>query len=203
MKLRKLLATIALTAMTVSAQAGLISVVGGQDFVAPGTNDFVAGDTYNVGGNVFADFDIMLTFTYLGKEAAFDNDFNALGNTVFLSNMSNAVGDSASGSSSAGLIDFNFFANDVGTGVMNGANNMFGAVQSFAAILDFTWGDGTIYDLVLFFDDSGANFDDDHDDHIIGVTATRLNIVQVSAPGAIALLGLGLLGMSAARRKRV
>jgi hypothetical protein len=53
----------------------------------------------------------------------------------------------------------------------------------------------------VFYDDSGANLDDNHDDHIIGITATR-NVVEASAPGALAFLGLGFLGMGLAKRRK-
>lgn len=199
MKSRKLLASIALVAAASSAQAGLISVTGGADHIAPLNNNFVAGATYNIGGNVYADSDVHLTYTYLGYEAGYSNDFSAIGGSVLLNNKSNSVGDNDSGYALAGLLDFEFttYGTNPNVTIENGSNLQIGALQSFATMIDYTWSDGTGYDAVLFFDDSGAGPDDNHDDHIIGVTA-----VKVPEPGTLALFGLGLAGMGIATRKR-
>jgi hypothetical protein len=48
----------------------------------------------------------------------------------------------------------------------------------------------------LLWDDSGASFDDNHDDLIVRLT------YRVPEPATLGLLGLGLLGVGAVRRKR-
>ena len=78
-------------------------------------------------------------------------------------------------------------------GINNSSNNDLGSFQSFATILDFTY-DGTFYDAIVLFDDSGAGPDDDGDDHIIGIRA-------VPEPAIIALFATGLFGTGFARRK--
>ena len=78
-------------------------------------------------------------------------------------------------------------------GIKNDSYNDLGSFQSFATILDFTY-DGTFYDAIVLFDDSGAGPDDDGDDHIIGIRA-------VPEPAIIALFATGLLETGFSRRK--
>jgi PEP-CTERM motif len=53
----------------------------------------------------------------------------------------------------------------------------------------------------LFWDDSGAGPDDNHDDMLI--RAVLSPSTPVPEPGTLALFGLGLLGMGLARRKKI
>jgi hypothetical protein len=52
----------------------------------------------------------------------------------------------------------------------------------------------------LFWDDSGAGPDDNHDDMIIRAVFTPAT--SVPEPGTLAPFGLGLLGIGLARRKK-
>ena len=122
----------------------------------------------------------------------YSNDFNAYGQN--LNNKTNGVGDGFSTTGvGAGLLNFNFYSNNVSQGINNGSNNGFASFQSFATILDIIY-DGNYYDAIVLFDDSGAGPDDDADDHIIGIRAA------VPEPAIIALFAAGLLGIGFTRR---
>ena len=92
MKLLKFTAAAILAASSLSASAGLISVVGGNVISIPTTepkyNNFMAegdlpvGQTYNVGGNIVANSNIVVEYFFLGNEANWDNHFVANGTTI-------------------------------------------------------------------------------------------------------------------------
>ncbi len=195
MKSIKFFAAAVIACFSLQSQAALIELDGGgTDVIVPGNNDFFKdmGLSYNVGGNVLATSLVDLTFTYLGHEAGYNNDFNAYGQN--LNNKTNTIGDSFSVSGvGAGLLAFEFYSNNVSQGINNGFNNGFASFQSFATLLDITY-EGNYYDAIILFDDSGAGPDDDSDDHIIGIRA-------VPEPSIVALFGLGLFGLGLARRR--
>ena len=196
MKRIKFFAAAVIACFSLQSQAMLIELDGGgATQIVPANNDFFFGivPSYNVGGNLLATSLVDLTFTYLGHEAGYSNDFNAYGNT--LNNKTNGIGDSFNVANvGAGLLGFDFYSNSISQGIANGSNNGFASFQSFATILDITY-DGVYYDAIVLFDDSGAGPDDDADDHIIGIRA-------VPEPSIIALFAAGLLGLGFARRRK-
>lgn len=198
MKHMKFLVTLIVATISLNANAALLSLdSAGTDILIPPNNDiFYDGVTsYDVGGNIFADTIVDLTFTYLGHEAGYNNDFYAYSGN--LNNKTNSVGDSFSVFNvAAGLLDFRFYANNISSGIANGSNMGWASYQSFATLLDYTFM-GTFYDAIILFDDSGAGPDDNHDDHIIGINARA-----VPEPGTFVLMSITLIGLGLVRRRK-
>ena len=146
----------------------------------------------------------LVTFTFLGFEAGYDNDFNLNGTERFStedygSNTVTGISDSITVSLTAGLIDFSFDINNDSGSVVNGYNpndsyhdgdiNFF---VSFDGDASATSGNS----LVLFLDDSGAGPDDNHDDF-----AVRMSVTPVPEPATIFLFGAGLAALGVFRKK--
>jgi hypothetical protein len=145
-----------------------------------------------------------VTFTFLGFEAGYDNDFNLSGDELFStedygSNTVTGISDSTTVFLTDGLIDFSFDINNDSGSVVNGYNpddNYDGGGINFFVSFDVdanaTYGNS----LVLFLDDSGAGPDDNHDDF-----AVRMSVDPVPEPATLLLFGTGLAGLTAFRRK--
>lgn len=208
-----LFATLSTFAATANA-VPLLSIDGGTSQNISGLNDILSTadytpgvDTYNVGGQLKFDpaftGKAKLTFTYLGKEAGWNNQFNAYGNSL---SVSSALNDSFTAydsdtSNNGGLLDFRFLTQSPALLSVNGSNNGL-QKDNFGILLNYTH-KGTLFDAVLLYDDgggldnSGAVDDDNHDDLVIG-----LKVTDVPEPGALGLLALGLIGLGIAQRRR-
>jgi hypothetical protein len=92
-----------------------------------------------------------------------------------------------------GTLPFEFCATSISRCLTNTQNDatQFGSEQSIGMWISE---DGNT--AWLLWDDSGASFDDNHDDLIVRLT------YRVPEPATLGLLGLGLLGVGAIRRTR-
>ena len=218
-------ATAAVFASATLASASLIELSGGAAGSIPGgqTNEVLEDlGLATLGGFFGAEVSLAahvsdLKIEFIGFEASNNNKFVFKGSDVFsttqfgtdntvLPSDSISIERVATFAAAAGLLDFKFWtngANNTPVGVqeaVNGSNptNDDPHTANFFASFGVGNEDDTSGDsLYLFFDDAGADDDDNHDDFVIKISA-----VPLPMSGLMLLAGLGGLGAMGARRRK-
>lgn len=184
--------------------ASTIDIVSSNDFKS--TLAGLGVNTYTLGASLGLDSAGSVTYYYYGKEAGYRNDFltgnlsYSSGYTPTSQNRFASPIEIGSVSTGPGLLDFSFCSYSAGPSLVgcstNAQNDALG-MSSFQSIA-FNITGNTAW---LFWDDSGAGPDDNHDDMIIKAVFTPST--SVPEPSALALFGFGLLGVGfAASRKQ-
>ena len=159
---------------------------------------------YTTGVTLGVDQAGSITYYYYGKEAGYNNVFLTddivfwTGYTPTLQNYFSNPIKIGSESVGAGALDLAFCSLSGGYSLVGCVSNDLNDLLSWnsSQSIAYSVSGNTAW---LFWDDSGAGPDDNHDDMLIKAVFTPKGVPE---PGTLGLFGLGLLGLWAGSRRR-
>jgi hypothetical protein len=213
-----LLAGVAAVGLAIGAAsanaAPLLQLNGGTPFMTPPNggdgitgNQIIPNTPGYVGGQLVALSSVTLTFTFLGFEASWLDNFYVGGVQVF-QNKTSTVGATYEVTVGPGAIDFGFLTNvNLQDGFpqrfvsnLNPPPNVDEDVDIWTGRCDKSGATTASEGESFCFspDDGGAGPNDNHDDLVVSVSA----VPAVPEPGTLAVFGAALAGLGLLRRRR-
>jgi len=205
---------LALAGMAMPAHAALVTITPGSPIVTPAVNDVLGAgvslsDNATLVTNVAG---VRLDYFFIGSESGFTNTLvTAFGSHAEANTIPGLPGTSLFGGTqaAAGAVSLSFTSSGFGGSLGLGTGD---ASKSIALgyLKDLTCAGGfalcmsaTATDYILFaLDDSGAGPDDNHDDYVGVLVASRDPNTEVPLPAAAWLLLSGIAGLFGVSRRR-
>lgn len=184
---------LALSALGASAAVSVDADVA--DIATPGSFDFASlvSPTFDL-GTLTTDLAGTVTYSFIGKEAGYTNEFKGFGAGV----ITTAGGADIVDVVGAGPFAFSFATVLPVAAVSSTSNGDVFTLLSNPSFAIFKGAEGSGFQYILGFNDIGAGNDSDFDDLVIGV-----NFTPVPEPSTYALIlaGLAAVGFVARRRR--